>query len=284
MSSTCCCCAIVQTTNQSVLERWGRFSSVIGPGMHCYIPCVYNVAGTLSTKTQQLGLTTETKTQDNVFVHLNIAVQYNIQAGDVETAFYSLMNPHEQMKAYIEDSVRGIVPRLTLDKLFETKTEIGDAVNQHLAAEMKQYGFLIFKTLVTDIIPDQKVKYAMNAINTNRRLREAAVEKAEGEKIALVKAAEAEAESKHLQGVGVARQREAIIDGYKKSISDFSGSLGIKSEEAMIMTLTTQYFDMLRDVGTARGARTTFLPSGHHDVTASFRDALLQSKTPYKEE
>jgi len=144
---------------------------------------------------------------------------------------------------------------------------------------MKKYGYNIFKTLVTDIIPDQKVKDAMNAINENRRLREAAVEKGEAEKIALVKAAEAEAESKHLQGIGVARQREAIIEGYRKSIAEFSDTLGIRSEDAMIMTLTTQYFDMLRDVGLAAGARTTFLPNSSSDnISAQIRNAMLQSK------
>jgi len=275
------CYTIVQNTNASILERFGRFTNILHPGCHCFVPCVDSISGTVSLKTQQLGLQTETKTSDNVFVHLNIAVQYKIE--NVQQAFYSLSQPHEQMKAYVEDSVRGIVPKLTLDKLFESKTEIGDAVNQHLASEMKQYGFLIFKTLVTDIIPDQKVKDAMNAINTARRLREAAVEKAEAEKIALVKAAEAEAESKHLQGVGVARQREAIIEGYRKSILEFSDTLGVKSEEAMIMTLTTQYFDMLRDIGTARGATTTFLPGtgiGNGDITSQFREALLQSHIP----
>jgi len=267
--------------NASVVERFGKFTSVLNPGCHCLIPCVDLVAGSLSLKTQQLQLTTETKTSDNVFVHLEIAVQYGIS--NIREAFYALGKPHEQMRAYVEDSVRGIVPRMTLDKLFESKNEIGDAVNSHLSQEMKQYGFNIMKTLVTDIQPDQKVKDAMNAINTSRRLREAAVEKAEAEKIALVKAAEAEAESKHLQGVGVAKQREAIIEGYRKSIVDFSGSLKVNSEEAMIMTLTTQYFDMLRDVGTARGASTVFLPSTvGNEQTANLREALLTARLPSK--
>jgi len=274
------CCTCIQQTNFGVLERLGKFQKTMDPGCHCFVPCIDSVVGRISVRIQQLNIQTETKTQDNVFVNLQIAVQYKVE--NVEQAFYSMADPFHQMRSYIEDSVRGIVPKLTLDKLFETKHEIGDAVNNHLAKEMTHYGYTIFKTLVTDIAPDPRVKSAMNEINASKRLREAATEKAEAEKILQVKRSEAEAEAKHLQGVGVARQREAIIDGYRKSISNFSGTLGIKSEEAMTMTLTTQYFDMLRDIGQAGHPTNTFLahsPSTVGEITSQLRNALLQAQS-----
>jgi len=273
------CCTCVAETNTGMLEHLGKFQKALEPGCHCFIPCIESVAGTISSRIQQLNIKTETKTQDNVFVALQVAVQYKVE--NAQLAFYSLSDPYHQMTAYIEDSVRGIVPKLTLDKLFETKHEIGDSVNVHLAKEMTHYGYTIFKTLITDIAPDSRVKAAMNEINASRRLREAAVEKAEAEKILQVKRSEAEAEAKHLQGVGVARQREAIIDGYRKSISQFSGSLGINSGEAMQMTLTTQYFDMLRDIGQAGHPSNTFLahsPLTVGEITNQLRTALVTAQ------
>jgi len=277
----CCCFVTVTESNRGILERLGKFDRIMDPGCHFYLPCLDTVVGTPSLKMQQLIIDTETKTQDNVFVTLHVAVQYNINPENVQEAFYSLTDPAQQMRSYIEDSVRGIVPKLILDKLFESKNEIGDAVNQHLAKEMGHYGYNIQKTLVTDIAPDLRVKAAMNEINASRRLREAALEKAEAEKIQQVKRSEAEAEAKHLQGVGVARQREAIVDGYRKSISSFSGTLGIKSEEAMVMTLTTQYFDMLRDIGQAGHPTSNFIchsPSSVGEITSQLRMALLQAQ------
>lgn len=79
------------------------------------------------------------------------------------------------------------------------------------------------------------------------RLREAAYEKAEGEKILQIKQAEAEAKSKYLAGLGIARQRQAIVEGLKESVLGFSNSVpGASSKDIMDMILITQYFDTMR--------------------------------------
>ena len=143
---------------------------------------------------------------------------------------------------------------------------------------MSEYGFVIHNALVTDISPDSRVKTAMNEINASKRLKEAAFEKAEGEKILLVKSAEAEAESKYLSGVGVARQRKAIVDGLRDSISKFAGNVkGSTPKDVIDLLLLTQYFDMLKDIGQQNGTRAIFLPRKAQSQISSVRDGLLQA-------
>jgi len=115
---------------------------------------------------------------------------------------------------------------------------------------MNEYGFVIIKALVTDISPDARVRTAMNEINANKRLKEAAAERAEGDKILVVKNAEARAESQYLSGVGVAKQRKAIVDGLRDSVNDFSGHVkDTRPRDVINLLMVTQYFDMLEAIG-----------------------------------
>jgi len=189
-----------------------------------------------------------------------------------------LTNPTQQIEAYVYDVVRSTIPLMTLDQAFESKEDIAESVKESLSKVMAGYGFEIKKALVTDLSPDGKVKHAMNEINASKRLKEAAYERAEGDKTLMVKSAEAEAESKYLSGVGVARQRKAIVDGLRDSISTFSGNVqGSSPKDVIDLLLLTQYFDMLKDVGHQRGTTTIYLPKKSTTQTAIMRDGLLQA-------
>jgi len=199
---------------------------------------------------------TETKTHDNVFVKVCVAVQVEPIAEKAYEAIYRLTNPSGQIDSYVSDVVRGQVPTLKLDALFESKDEIAQAVKERLSKSMGEYGFLIHQVLVTDLRPDDKVRNAMNEIDASRRLRVAAGEKAEAEKVLKIKAAEADAESKFLQGQGVARQRTAIVEGLKHAVG---GDAGMDAKTVQELLLITQYFDTLEKL--ANGPATTvFMP------------------------
>jgi len=173
--------------------------------------------------------------------------------------------------------MRSELPNLELDAVFEAKEELALSVKNALLETMTGYGYQIVQVLITDLDPDQRVKNAMNEINSSKRLKYAVAERAEGDKILQVKSAEAEAEAKYLSGVGVAKQRKAIVDGLRTSILDFQGSVsGSSTKEVMDLLLLTQYFDMIRDVGSANHCKTTFVPSprGQSD---DMRNALLQT-------
>ena len=173
--------------------------------------------------------------------------------------------------------MRSQLPTLELDAVFEAKEDLALAVKNALSETMSAYGFQILQALITDLDPDQRVKNAMNEINSSKRLKYAVAERAEGDKILQVKSAEAEAEAKYLSGVGVAKQRKAIVDGLRTSIVDFSDNIeGTSTKEVMDLLLLTQYFDCIRDVGQANHCKTTFVPISR-TLGDDVRNSLLQA-------
>lgn len=271
---------IVPQQTVAVVETFGRFTRVARPGLNFKIPFVERVAGRLSLRVQQLDVKAETKTKDNVFVHITVSVQYFVVPESVYDAFYRLDNAEQQINSYVFDVIRARVPRIDIDRLFEEKEEIAGAIKTELNETMTQFGFQILNSLVTDIDPDAKVKTAMNEINAAERLKVAAREKAEADKIMKVKSAEADAESKALQGRGIADQRLAIVQGLRESVEDFQGGVpGTTAQDVMNLVLMTQYFDTLKDVGS--NSNTILIPhspGGMQDVETQIRNAFMTAQ------
>ena len=252
----------VEQQTFKVVERFGKFNKICSPGLNIKIPFIDWVAGKDTFRIQQLDVPVETKTRDNVFVNVKVSVQYHIIKEKAFEAFYKLESPEPQITSYVFDVVRANVPTLDLDDVFEKKEEIASAIKRELKETMDDFGYLIVQALVTDIDPDAKVKESMNEINAQRRLRIAAAEKGEADKILRVKEAEAEAESKKLQGQGIAEQRKAIVDGLKDSVEAFSQAVeGSTAQDVMSLVLMTQYFDMLKDVGGSSQSNVIMIPS-----------------------
>lgn len=269
------CCVCVSTSEVVVVERLGKFDRMLPAGLGIVCCPIEQNAGSVSFRVQQLDVRVETKTKDNVFLTTVVSVQYQVIREKVYQAFYSLTNTQQQITAHVYDVMRSQLPTLELDAVFEAKEDLALAVKNALQEQMSEYGYQILQALITDIDPDNRVKQAMNEINSAKRLKFAVAEKAEGQKILQVKSAEAEAEAKYLSGVGVAKQRKAIVDGLRTSIVDFSeGVQGATSKDVMDLLLLTQYFDCVRDVGSAKHCKTTFVPSGNA-AGAGIRNSLL---------
>eukprot|EP00922_Rhytidocystis_sp_ex-Travisia-forbesii_P029188 GHVS01042742.1.p1 GENE.GHVS01042742.1~~GHVS01042742.1.p1 ORF type:complete len:284 (-),score=37.37 GHVS01042742.1:267-1118(-) len=264
------CCYSVPNDKVYVVEQCGKFSKLAHPGLLVLpLPCVCTVAGRVSTRIGQIDVLVETKTKDNVFVQINVSVQFVVRMDKVFEAHYSLQNHVEQIRSYVFDVVRSTVPNQNLDDVFESKDEIATSVKQQLKQTMDAFGYSIVKTLVTDINPDQRVKNAMNEINASKRNRIAAQEKAEADKLLAVKRAEAEAEAKYLQGAGIARQRKAIVEGLRDSVSDFRSNMkGMEAKDVLDLVLITQYFDTLKDIGLSSGKQTIFVPHNPGSLSA----------------
>lgn len=269
----------VEQQTAAVVERFGKFLRVAPSGLQFKVPVVDQVAGRVNLRVQQLDVNVETKTLDNVFVHVLVSVQYVVEPDMVYEAFYRLDRPTTQITAYVFDTVRARVPKIELDDVFEHKDEIADAVKGELEDVMTTFGYSIVKALVTDIDPDKKVKEAMNEINAAKRMRVAATERGEADKIIKVKAAEAEAESKALQGRGIADQRRAIIDGLRESVDQFSQSIsGTTPESIMQLVLMTQHYDTMKEIGSTPGTNAIFVPytpGAMNDLGSQMRDALI---------
>jgi len=240
----------VRTQEVGIVEDLGQFKKLIDPGCHVVFCPIQQVAGTLSLRIQQLDVNCETKTKDNVFVNVGVAVQYRVITESAYDAYYRLSDPRGQIQSYVFDVVRSTVPKLKLDEAFASKADIAVSTKQQLEEVMKDYGYEILNTLVTDLSPDATNKASMNEIMASKRLKEAASHQAEADKVQQVKAAEADAESRYLSGVGVARQRKAIVAGLQASVSEFSQEVeGATPKDVMDILLLTQYFDTLNSVG-----------------------------------
>ena len=272
----------VQTAQVAIITRFGKFARGAQAGLSWKVPFIDKVSGRVSLKVQQISLTMETKTRDNVFVTIPISVQTRVRPEKVYEAFYSLADPEAQIQAYVEQVVLGHVPGMSLDEVFASQSSIASAVKQELDADMSDFGYEIVNVLVTDIVPDTKVKAAMNDINAAQREQVAATARGEAEKILVVKKAEAEAESKALQGQGIANQRRAIIEGLSGSIESFQKSLGTPSPtEVMQLVLVTQYFDTLKSIGENDKTNTLFL-SHTPGAVQSISEQIMESLTATK--
>lgn len=286
---------MVKQQTSAIIERFGKFQSIRHSGLQLKIPLIDRVAGRLSLKIQQLDVIVETKTLDDVFVKLKVSVQYKVIRDKVYDAFYKLDYPHDQITSYVFDVVRAEVPKMKLDDVFVKKDDIAIAVKSELNDAMSDYGFDIIKTLVTDIDPDAQVKESMNRINASEREKIAAQFEGDAQRILIVERAKAEAESKRLQGQGIADQRREIARGLEESV-EVLNKVGINSQEASALIVVTQHYDTLQSIGQETNSNLILLPNSPqagsqmlNDMVASFTasnqigEAMKKAKPKTKE-
>ncbi|MDR1521694.1 MAG: SPFH domain-containing protein [Streptococcaceae bacterium] len=271
---------VVNQQSVYIIERLGKFLKTTNAGIHVRIPFGIDcIVAKVNLRVRQSELIIETKTQDNVFVKMALAVQFKVDANNISASYYELFSPLDQIKSYVEDAIRSSLPKYTLDAAYEKKDEIALDVYNVVGAEMKEYGYIVIKTLITSIEPDSKVKDSMNEINAAQRTRAAAQELAEADRIKVVTAAKAEAEKDRLHGVGLADQRKAIVDGLATSFTELKET-GLSEKEVMSILLTNQYLDILNAFAKG-GNHAIFLPagaSGAEDLRTQLLSALEANK------
>lgn len=275
---------IVNSQTAAIIERLGKYHATAHEGLNFKLPFIDRIVIRRNLKIVQQDIEVETKTRDNVFVRTKVSVQYQIIRDKVHDSYYRLSDPIAQIESYIFDVVRSEIPKLSLDDVFVSKDTVALAVKESLEESMDDFGFMIIKTLITDIDPDEKVKQSMNEINAAERLRDAAMAKAEAEKISIVMQAEAHAESKRLQGLGMANQRKEIASGLKASIEDLKQS-GINNEEVLTILLITQHYDALEAMSKNAHSNTIMVPYSSSNVTGmrdQIQEAILTSVNSVK--
>ena len=286
---------IVKQQTAVIIETFGKFTSIRNAGIHFKIPFVQRISARVGLKIQQLDVIIETKTLDDVFVKLKVSVQYVVIKEKVYEAFYKLEYPHDQITSYVFDVVRAEVPKMKLDDVFVKKDDIAIAVKSELQEAMLEYGYDIIKTLVTDIDPDAQVKEAMNRINASEREKIAAQFEGDAQRILIVERAKAEAESKRLQGQGIADQRREIARGLEESV-EVLNKVGINSQEASALIVVTQHYDTLQSIGEETNTNLILLPNSPqagsdmlNNMVASFTasnmigESMKKTNTPKKD-
>lgn len=281
MATLLCLSSLFTVRQQTIgaIERFGRFVRIAKTGLNWKIPLIEKVSRVLDLRIQQMVVEVETKTKDNVFVRVHIAVQYFVLERNIIDAFYKLSNPAAQIESHVLDIVRGQVPKMDLDHVFENKDTIALSVKHELSDSMTEFGYGIQTALVTEIDPDEKVKLAMNDINAAQRERIAANERGEAERILAVKKAEGEAQSRELQGKGIANQRKAIIEGLQQSVELFQKTIpGPTADDVMKLLLMTQYLDTLKEIGANGKSNTVFMshsPSSLNELMTQISTSVI---------
>ena len=270
----------VKQQRVAIIERFGKFTRVSRAGLRMKIPFIESIADFVNLKIQQLDVMIETKTKDNVFMTLTVSVQYRVLAKSANDAFYKLDNPKDQIRAYVFDVVRAEVPKMDIDEVFQNKDDIAVAVKTELTDTMKEFGYFIVKSLVTDIEPDKKVKDSMNEINAAKRFRMASEQKAEAERIIIIKNAEADAKSKELQGHGLAEKRKAIARGIKEAVEAVQQATpDLASKEIITILLMSQFVETLKEIGkNSNTMMVPFTPNLLSVLEQQFRTAINQSE------
>eukprot|EP00796_Vickermania_ingenoplastis_P004038 gene4038-2890_t len=272
----CDCCYCISTGRVGIVESCGKFSRTADPGCHCLIPCVDVVKTELPLAVQIASSRVETRTRDNAVVHISCAFHYRVLEEYASTAFYRFANPAEQIGSYAAAVVRGEVPKYTLDELFLTSEEIKKVVDEELREKLREFGFELVSTLVTDIDPSKDVKQAICQTQINAYRRVAAEHQAEINKIVAVKEAEADYEEKRLAGVGLAEERKAIMDGLHSSIEEFRKQVpGSKAKNVMNLLLMNQYFDAMKDIGADSKNKLIMMPGGNSAGTQLLTSQLV---------
>jgi regulator of protease activity HflC (stomatin/prohibitin superfamily) len=272
---------VVHQQTKEIIERLGRFHRLANPGLNFKWPIIDKRVWQVELRVQQLVVTVETKTKDNVFVKVPVAVQYRAIPDRAADTYYQLTDDQKQLTSYVLDVVRAKVPTLALDEVFEKKDDIAAAVKGHLDETMKSFGWEVLSALVTDVDPAENVKAAMNEIQAQSRLQVAAQAKGEANKILTVKNAEAEAESKRLQGEGIANQRKAIVEGLRESVKQFQDATGVNATDVLRLVLLTQYFDTLKEIGVSAGSKVIMLPhapAGMSDIADQITKSIISGE------
>lgn len=277
------CVHTIAQDELAIITSCGKYSRTAPAGLQFTIPCIEAKAGVVPTRVQQCMVNVSAKTKDSVFVSLEVTVQYQVMRAKVYEAFYRLSRVDNQLRSYVFDVVRGTVAGMLLDECFEKKDTIADQVKARLGEKFISYGWSVLNVLITEVVPDAGVREAMNEIQKSRRMKDATLERMAATKTLIVKAAEGEAEGKKLSGMGVARQRKAIIDGLKENIHEFTaGDGGMKTKDVLELMLATQYFDTLRDMASTSSSqdkrvKVNFLHTGIDDGNNGVRNAMMVS-------
>ena len=272
---------VVEQQTAVIIERLGRFHTIVGAGPHLMIPVIDRRAARVNLRTRTNAFDIDAKTQDNVTIGLVVSAQYHVDYRQGESAansgiyksHYMLQEPEAQMRDFITDALRSSIPSYTLDEVFAKKDDIAKDVNATVSEQMCEYGFMLVSTLITKIALPAEVEDSMNQINAAQRTKAAAQDLAEADRIRRVTEAQAEAEAMEKSGEGIANQRKAIAQGIKDSLETIQET-GVGNAEANQLFMFTQWTEMMAEFAKNGKGSTVVLPSDFSQTASVFEQML----------
>lgn len=268
---------IIPQNHVGIVEFLGKYEKTASSGLNIIVPVLERVVVQINLAVRNFLFEVETVSKDKVNVHLKANLIYAIRADSSIKYWYELSDPKQTIASFVENYVRSFVATQTHEELLERREEIANYLVEHLKERFLTWGIDIHGFQVMDIVFPIEITNAMSQVVASQRLREAALNQAEGQKIRVVKEAEAEKESRILLGEGVAGERQAIIDGLKRSIDDMKGIDGLNTREVMNLIVMSQYFDTVKAIGMSPNAKVMFMdpaPEGANNMLQQLTAAL----------
>lgn len=226
------------------------------PGMHVIKWPMERVAGRVSVRIRQLDVDCVCKSLDHTFLNVSVSIQFQASIHQLFQSFYSLSSPIRQLTSHVLDILRSTLPKMSLDDIFASQESIALDLHRTLNGHMNQYGYTIHHVLLTRIHPNDHVRQSMNEVEASKRIKESIPHRAEAIKLECVKKAEANAESRYLNGVGIARKRREIARGMLETVKSLNDNdddtTPVSTKATMDLLLLTQYLDVLTVVGGRR--------------------------------
>lgn len=247
----------ISTNTTGVRQTFGKFTGLSSPGLTFYIPIIQEVTP-VSNRIREESFNFRVKTKDDTFVDIGLKIQFQVKAEDSGTAFFSLDNAESQIESYIENTVRSIIPRMSLNEVYETRHDICDQVSKELSEKIRSFGYTLRNTLVTDVTPTKEVMDAMNRVKASERLLIAAKNEADAHYIKEIRQAEADRDRKILQGEGISGQRLAILKGYEESVQKMMNAFSMGSSEILQFIVRCQELDTMEAIGRSTNTKTLF--------------------------
>lgn len=270
----------------------GKFERWLEPGFHTFNPLVYGTRPPLSLRLQSTDFAVDTITQERASVRIHVGVQYRIDEGTelqsvvVEAgeetplktgqgraaklyqACYSMSDPLVQIEQHVYQFFRSYTAMHSLNELLQSQQALSDALVEKLNAEMRPFGYIIFRCLVTDIHQPQDVMASMNSVLASQNKQQATINEAEGRKRAAILEAEGMCEVKRLEGLGMSQQRQQLAAGLHETMRSFGQDpTTLRDGTLNSILLTTNYIDMLTHAA-LKGNNTFILSSNPLGATA----------------
>ncbi|MDD5770294.1 MAG: SPFH domain-containing protein [Candidatus Gracilibacteria bacterium] len=257
---------IVTPQTIKTVEFLGRFTRILRPGLNIIIPII-EITRHQDLFRKNFAVEVDGITSDNVTVYVGLNVVFFVQDdkndttdGSIYKSVYSINDPRTLMASTIDEQLRAMVSTFGHKEIFNKREEIGQSIEENLREKLSQFGYTLDSIQVRSIKLEANVTAAMNKVVESSKLKEAAQNEGEAEKIMQVKRAEADKEAKILIGQGMAGQRMEIAKGFKESVDlIMSSDKSLTGDKILKFLLDSSRIETLGNIGNSDKTKLIYL-------------------------
>jgi regulator of protease activity HflC (stomatin/prohibitin superfamily) len=246
---------IVPQGEEWVVERLGKYSKTLMPGLHILVPYIDNVAYKVVTKDMILDIPQqEVITRDNAVLITN-AIAF-VKVTDTQSAVYGVTNFQMAVMNLVQTSLRSILGDMDLDQALSSRDQIKARLKTSIADDVADWGLTLKSVEIQDISPSGTMQKSMELQAAAERERKATVTRAEGDKQAAILEAEARLESAKRD----AEVQIRLATASAEAIRLVTDAIPDKELPALYL-LGEKYIASLKELGGSSGSKVVLLPA-----------------------